>query len=97
MFLAATALIEFSNFDQKKLCFPHTQQCKQLSICERFLVKRPPHAYEEAERALKKLIKLVTADQFAKIIASFLDQGLFLEMWAGVLQEAGDAYSRART
>ena len=34
------------------------------------------------------------------------DQGLFLEMWggwmlssdvAGVLQEAGDAYSRART
>ena len=39
-------------------------------------------------------------------IASFLDQGLFLEMWggwmlsldvAGVLPEAGDAYSRART
>ena len=40
------------------------------------------------------------------VVASFLDQGLFLEMWggwmlssdvAGVLQEAGDAYSRART
>ena len=41
-----------------------------------------------------------------RYIASFLDQGLFLEMWggwmlssdvAGVLQEEGDAYSRART
>ena len=44
-------------------------------------------------------------DTICWYIASFLDQGLFLEMWggwmlssdvAGVLQEAGDADSRDR-
>ena len=49
---------------------------------------------------------IVTYVMLTTFIASFPDQGLFLEMWggwmlssdvAGVLQEAGDAYSRART
>ena len=63
---------------------------------------------------IKSVLNLITRDCFMASIdlkvayysASFLDQGLFLEMWggwmlssdvAGVLQEAGDAYSRART
>ena len=78
-------------------------------IVEHLKTDKNSHIYKHLRNnkiALINLMVIVFRDTICLYIASFLNQGLFLEMWggwmlssdvAGVLQEAGDAYSRART